>query len=284
MKSTGSSETMTNTGLQPATLCHNTITVQINAKIKYLSSTDLLHFFHRRLYMFLVERDYMLIYNRSCVGLVPYVLSLLPYLTPSPPALSLHSIHFGDRTAPGLAIKIRFPAQATHRLFSQAASGSGPTHIPSRRRPGGEDDHLNPSSAVTKNERSYISTPPHALLFILFYFTRLNIYCIFQSQEYTGTTYIYIYISVKVVFVKFYIYIYNLTKTTFTLNLLHPFYIHREWKAPQFTGLVMKSEMTQGWRKLRKKLHNLYMSVKTIKITWSQDGEEQIPAAVRSKT
>lgn len=50
------------------------------------------------------------------------------HTVPTSTVFTQHS--FGHSTASGLrasnlAIKIRFPAQATHRLFSQAASGSG---------------------------------------------------------------------------------------------------------------------------------------------------------------
>ena len=90
-----------------------------------------------------------------------------------------------QRTASGvrasnLAIKIRFPAQATHHLFSKAASGSA-AHPHSKPKAtseegglGGLSDHSNASSADAKNDMSYISTPPHAFM------------------EHTGTTFAFI--------------------------------------------------------------------------------------------
>jgi len=70
----------------------------------------------------------------------------VPHTVPNSTVITRRS--FGDSTASGLrdsnlAMKIRFPAQATHRLFSQAASGSG------------ADPHSKPKSTADEGGRGW---------------------------------------------------------------------------------------------------------------------------------
>jgi len=61
--------------------------------LQYLSSNDLLHFFLSRLSLFLVERYYMLIFNRRCVGLLYPTYYRSSRISHGPHQHSLHSIH-----------------------------------------------------------------------------------------------------------------------------------------------------------------------------------------------
>jgi hypothetical protein len=147
-----------------------------------LISHRLRHFFLRRLSLFLVERDYTLIFNRSCVGLLSPTCYRSSRISRGPHQHCHYTAFVWRRySAAGIGletagINIRFP-QMEDSLFSQTSSGSA-AHPHSKpiatadAFPGGtwtgaegcEVDHSTPSSAEAKNEWSCTSTPPHAFM------------------------------------------------------------------------------------------------------------------------
>lgn len=166
-----------------------------------LISLQLRHFFLCRLSLLLVERDYTLIFNRSCVGLLSPTCYRSSRISRGPHQNCHYTAFIWRRYRAAGLLARNYRNQYSIPGRSKTVSSPkrhvvlGPSHAPNQWLPqtfskrialrGEGVKTTTPSCAEAKDQWSYPSTPPHALLectgttlmFIFFYkihFIRIN--------------------------------------------------------------------------------------------------------------